>query len=208
MFKGEKVRPAASSMLNQISMFVGLPQVFQDTEAQAGAARCQEAAGDGIRGVQGIGINKQQTGCGHGGVQGFPAPAVEADDPGLVPAHLEAGRGGLDRGEIGVQHDVFRPQEPHRQGTDAVKIGVPRGQDDHAPVYGQGRQLPESAGRVLPQDDPWGGVVREIVEEAPAPRQHLGFADDAQGPGGEVLRRHAQSHHLNGNHTAAPDGSQ
>ena len=126
-----------------------------------------------------------------GGVQGFPAPAVEADDPGLVPAHLEAGRGGLDRGEIGVQHHVFRPQKPHRQGTDAVKIGVPRSQDDHAPVHGQGRQLPEGAGRVLPQDDLLGGVIREIVEEAPATHQHLGFADDAQGPGGEVLRGHA-----------------
>ena len=86
-----------------------------------------------------------QTRRGHGGVQGFPAPAVEADDPGLVPAHLEAGRGGLDRGEIGVQHHVIGTQEPHRQGTDAEsfrEVFPPRREDNHAAVYGQVCQWP------------------------------------------------------------------
>ncbi len=129
---------------------------------------------------------------------------MQADDGGVLPRHLQPGAGGLDRGEVGVNHHLLRPQDLHHQRPDAVKIGVPGGQHHHPFGFGQGRELLEGPFRVLAQGNLHGPVLRKVVQEAPPPHQHLGLPDDLQGLGGQIRRRHPQAHHLHRNHAATP----
>ncbi len=133
-------------------------------------------------------VDQQWAGLAQDRGQVLPGASVEADDGGVLPGHPEPGAGGLHRGEIGMDHHLLRPQEPHHQRPHAVEVRVPRGQHHHPLGFGQGLELFESSFRVPTQGNFHGPVLREVVQETPPPHQHLGLPDNLLGLWGQVRR--------------------
>ena len=102
--------------------------------------------------------------------------AVGRDDPGVLPAEAEPGKGDLDGADPGDHLAVLPAEAPDHRLREARDPRIARGQEDHLPpVVTAGGDGVDGPGDIRPGIDPLRGDLREEVLQALGDDQDVGL---------------------------------